>query len=37
MVASEGIVLAARELFVLFAVVAFFAWVGYRLLRESRR
>jgi hypothetical protein len=36
-VASEGILLAAREVFVLLAVLAFLAWVGYRMVRESRR
>jgi hypothetical protein len=36
-VASEGILLAAREVFVLLAVLAFLAWVGYRIVRESRR
>jgi hypothetical protein len=37
MVARELIVLAARELVVLILVVAFVVWVGYRLVRESRR
>lgn len=36
-VASEGILLAARELVVLVLVVGFFAWVGYRLVHESHR
>ena len=36
-VAREGILLAARELVVLFVVVVFFAWVGYRFVRESHR
>jgi len=36
-VESEGLLLAARELFVLVAVLGFLAWAGYRLLRESQR
>jgi hypothetical protein len=36
-VARESILLAAREVVVLIAVLAFLAWVGYRLLRESHR
>lgn len=36
-VASEAIVLAVRELVVLLAVVGFFVWVGYRMMRETRR
>ncbi len=36
-VAREGILLAAREVVVLVLVVGFFAWVGYRLVREGRR
>jgi hypothetical protein len=36
-VASEAILLAAREVVVLIAVLAFLAWAGYRLVRESRR
>jgi hypothetical protein len=36
-VASEAILLAAREVFVLLAVLAFLAWVGYRMLHERRR
>ncbi|MHB8243605.1 MAG: hypothetical protein ACYDHN_16665 [Solirubrobacteraceae bacterium] len=36
-VAREGILLAARELVVLFVVVVFLAWVGYRFVRESHR
>ena len=36
-VANEGILLAARELVVLILVVGFFAWVGWRLVRESSR
>jgi hypothetical protein len=36
-VARESILLAAREIFVLVAVVAVLVWVGYRLMRESHR
>jgi hypothetical protein len=36
-VSRESILLAAREVVVLIAVLVFLAWVGYRLLRESRR
>jgi hypothetical protein len=36
-VARESILLAAREVFVLLAVLAFLAWVGYRMMREGRR
>jgi hypothetical protein len=36
-VASEGLLLAARELVVLILVVGFIAWAGYRLVRESQR
>ena len=36
-VASEGIVLAVREVAVLVILVAFLAWVGLRIVRESRR
>jgi hypothetical protein len=36
-VSREGILLAAREVVVLIAVLVFVAWVGYRLMRESRR
>jgi hypothetical protein len=36
-VASEGLLLAARELVVLLVVLAFIAWAGYRLVRESQR
>jgi hypothetical protein len=36
-VARESIILAVRELLVLLLIVGFFAWVGYRVLRESRR
>ena len=36
-VASEGILLAAREVVVLVLVVGFFVWVGYRMVRESNR
>ena len=37
MVAHELIVLAARELVVRGIVVAFVVWIGYRMVRESRR
>jgi hypothetical protein len=36
-VAREGVVLAARELIVLIAVVVFLLWIARQLLRESRR
>jgi hypothetical protein len=36
-VANELIVLAARELVVLVAVIAFVVWIAFRLVRESRR
>jgi hypothetical protein len=36
-VSRESLLLAAREVVVLVAVVAFLVWVGYRLLRESHR
>jgi hypothetical protein len=36
-VSREGILLAAREVVVLFAVLVFLAWVGYRLMREGHR
>ncbi len=36
-VANEALLLAARELVVLVLVVGFFAWVAYRLVRESHR
>jgi hypothetical protein len=36
-VARELLVLAARELVVLILVVVFLIWIGYRLVRESRR
>lgn len=35
--ANELIVLAARELVVLVAVLAFVVWIAFRLVRESRR
>lgn len=35
--ASEAIIATARELFVLAALVVVFAWLGYQLLRTSRR
>ena len=34
MVARESLILAARELFVLVAVVAVLVWVGYQVLRD---
>ena len=37
MVASEGLLLAARELVVLIIVLVFIGWVGYRFVREGRR
>jgi hypothetical protein len=36
-VASEGLLLAAREVVVLIVVLVFLAWVGYRFARESHR
>jgi hypothetical protein len=36
-VSREGILQAARELVVLVAVLVFFIWVGYRLMREGHR
>jgi hypothetical protein len=36
-VSREGILLAAREVVVLIAVLAVFVWVGYRLMRERHR
>ncbi len=36
-VASEGLLLAAREVVVLIVVIAFITWVGYRFVRESHR
>jgi hypothetical protein len=36
-VASEGIVLAVREVLVLVILVVFLAWVALRLVRESHR
>ncbi len=36
-VASEGIIMAVREVTVLVILVGFLAWVGLRLLREGRR
>ena len=36
-VSREGILLAAREVVVLFAVLVFLVWVGYRLMREGHR
>jgi hypothetical protein len=36
-VSRESLLLAAREVVVLVAVLAFLAWVGYRMMRESRR
>jgi len=35
-VASEGLLLAARELIVLALVVGFMVWAGYRLMHERR-
>ncbi len=35
--ASEAIIATARELFVLAVLVIVFAWVGYQLLRTSKR
>jgi hypothetical protein len=35
--AGEGIILTARELFVLIALVAIFAWVAYEVVKASRR
>ncbi len=37
MVAREAIVLAAREVIVLIAIVAFLAWGARKVVRESRR
>ena len=37
MVAGEAIVLAAREVIVLIALVAFLAWAARKVVRESRR
>lgn len=34
--ADEGIILAARELFVLASLVAIFAWIAWELVRASR-
>jgi hypothetical protein len=34
---AEGIILTARELFVLAVLVAVFAWIGFELVRTSRR
>jgi hypothetical protein len=34
---SEGIILTAREVFVLIALVAVFAWVAWEVLKASRR
>lgn len=36
-IASEGLLLAARELVVLLIVTVFIVWVGYRFVRESQR
>ncbi len=36
MSAREGILLTARELFVLVALVVFFAWVAWELVRGGR-
>jgi len=33
----ESIILAARELFVLVAVVAVFGWLAYEFVRAARR
>jgi hypothetical protein len=37
MVAREAIVLAAREVIVLIAIMAFLAWAARKVVRESRR
>jgi hypothetical protein len=37
MVARESLILAAREIVVLIFVVAVLIWVGYELVRLSRR
>jgi hypothetical protein len=34
---SEGIILTARELFVLVALVAVFVWIAWEVVRSSRR
>jgi hypothetical protein len=33
---SEGIILTARELFVLVALVVVFVWIGWQVLKASR-
>jgi hypothetical protein len=37
MVARESLILAAREMIVLIVVVAVLVWVGYEIVRVSRR
>jgi hypothetical protein len=36
-VARESILLAAREVFVLVAVVVVLVWVGYRMMHDGHR